>query len=99
VCDDPDTYVFFDSFHTTTATHAVPARLRTAIVPEPFTIILLCDALDPVRDSLDFVAVWIDQWLHDGWGHSHPAGHRHRRDGDSSDSGTTIIGDMQRTCS
>jgi hypothetical protein len=27
-------------------------------------------------------------------GHLHPAGHRHRRDGDSSDSGTTIIGDI-----
>jgi hypothetical protein len=27
-------------------------------------------------------------------GHSHPAGHRQRRDGDSSDSGTTIIGDI-----
>jgi hypothetical protein len=37
---------------------------------------------------------WIDQRLHDGWGHSHPAGHRHRRGSDSSASGTTIIGNI-----
>ena len=29
-------------------------------------------------DSLNSVAVGICQWLHDGWGHSYPAGHRHR---------------------
>jgi hypothetical protein len=29
-------------------------------------------------DSLNSVAVGISQWLHDGWGHSYPAGHRHR---------------------
>jgi len=46
--------------------------------------------LDPIRDSLRFVAAGIDQWLHDGWGHSHPAGHRHRRGSDSSVSGTKI---------
>jgi uncharacterized protein YjbJ (UPF0337 family) len=51
-------------------------------------------ALDPIRDSLGFVAAGIDQWLHDGWGHSRPAGHRHRRGGDSSDSGTKIIVDI-----
>ena len=51
-------------------------------------------ALDPIRDSLGFVAAGIDQWLHDGWGHSHPAGHRHRGCGDSSDSGTEIIVDI-----
>jgi hypothetical protein len=67
VCGDPDTYVFFDNFHPTTATHPIPARLRTATVPEPSTIILLRDALDPVRDPLDFVAVWIDQRLQNGW--------------------------------
>jgi hypothetical protein len=66
-CGDPDTCAFFDHFHRTTATHPVPARLRTATVPEPFTIILLRVALDPVRDSLDFVAVWIDRRLQDGW--------------------------------
>ena len=48
-------------------------------------------ALDHIRDSLDFVAAGIDQWLHDWWIYSHPAGHRHRRGGDSSDSGTKII--------
>lgn len=48
-------------------------------------------ALDPIRDSLDFVAAGIDQWLHDWWIHSYPAGHRHRRGSDPSDSGTKII--------
>ena len=41
-----------------------------------------------VCDSLNSVAVWDSQWLHDGWGHSYPAGHRHRRRTDPSDSGT-----------
>jgi hypothetical protein len=35
-------------------------------------------ALDHMCDSLNSVAVGICQWLHDGWGHSYPAGHRHR---------------------
>jgi len=53
VCGDPDTYVFFDSFQPPTPTHSIPARLRTATVPEASAIILFCDAFDPVRDSLD----------------------------------------------
>ena len=36
------------------------------------------DALDPMCHSFDFVAVGIREWLHDGWSHSYPAGHRHR---------------------
>ena len=35
-------------------------------------------ALDHMCDSLNSVASGICQWLHDGWGHSYPAGHRHR---------------------
>ena len=34
--------------------------------------------MDHMCDSLNFVVVGISQWLHDGWGHSYPAGHRHR---------------------
>ena len=49
------TTILILNFHPTTAPHPIPARLRTATVPEPPTIILLGDALDPVRDSLDFV--------------------------------------------
>ena len=37
------------------------------------------------------MAVGIDQWLHDWWIHSYPAGHRHRRDTDPSDSGTKTL--------
>ena len=36
-------------------------------------------ALDHMCDSLNSVAVGISHWLHDGWGHSYPAGHRHHR--------------------
>jgi len=36
-------------------------------------------ALDHIGDSFDFVASGIAHWLHDGWGHSHPAGHRRHR--------------------
>jgi hypothetical protein len=32
--------------------------------------------LDHIYHSLDFVAAGIDQWLHIGRIHSHPAGHR-----------------------
>ena len=39
-------------------------------------------ALDPMCDSLNFVASGIGEWLHDGRGHSYPAGHcRHRVSG------------------
>ena len=34
-------------------------------------------ALDPMYDSFNFVASGIGEWLHDGRGHSYPAGHRH----------------------
>ena len=39
-------------------------------------------------DSLDFVAAGIAQWLHDGWRHSDPLGHRHRRGAGPGYSGT-----------
>jgi phospholipase/lecithinase/hemolysin len=43
LCSDPGTYVFFDSFHPTTATDAILARnFAETVVPEPSTIILLC---------------------------------------------------------
>ena len=39
-------------------------------------------ALDHIGYSLNFVASGIPYWLHDGWGHSYPAGHcRHRLSG------------------
>ncbi len=44
-------------------------------------------ALDRLRDSLDSVAFGIGEWLHDGRGHSYPAGHRHRRGTGPGDSG------------
>jgi hypothetical protein len=48
-------------------------------------------ALDPMCDSFNFVASGIGEWLHDGRGHSYPAGHRHRRGTDPGDSGTKTI--------
>jgi hypothetical protein len=48
-------------------------------------------ALDHICDSLNFVASGIGEWLHDGRGHSYPAGHRHRRRADPSYSGTKTI--------
>ena len=45
-------------------------------------------ALDHIGDSLSFVASWIGEWLHDGWGYSYPAGHRRHRVGGSPYSGT-----------
>ena len=43
--------------------------------------------------SLNFVAAGIGRWLHDGWSHSHPPGHRHRRGAGPSYSRTkTILG-------
>ena len=48
-------------------------------------------ALDHIGDSLNFVASGIAHWLHDGWGHSYPAGHRYRRGTDPSYSGTKVM--------
>ena len=42
-------------------------------------------------DSLDFVVVGIGEWLHNGRGHSYPAGHRHRRGSGPTYSGTKNI--------
>jgi len=36
-------------------------------------------ALDNIGNSFNFVASGIAHWLHDGWGHSYPAGHRRHR--------------------
>ena len=41
--------------------------------------------MDPMCDSV------IGEWLHDGRGHSYPAGHRHRRGTGPGDSGTKTI--------
>ena len=35
--------------------------------------------MDDMCHSLSFVAAGIGQWLHDGWSHSRPTGHRHNR--------------------
>ena len=35
--------------------------------------------MDHMCRSFDFVAVGTGKWLHVGWGHSRPAGHRHHR--------------------
>jgi hypothetical protein len=48
-------------------------------------------ALDYIGDSLDFVASGIDQWLHDGWIHSYPAGHCRHRVNSPAYSGTKNI--------
>ena len=32
--------------------------------------------MDNIGNSFNFVASGIAHWLHDGWGHSYPAGHR-----------------------
>ena len=48
-------------------------------------------ALDHMCDSLDSVASGIGEWLHNGRGHSYPAGHRHCRRDDPSHSGTKNI--------
>jgi hypothetical protein len=48
-------------------------------------------ALEPICDSPNSVAAGIDDWLHDGWSHSCPSGHRHRRGADPSYSGTKTI--------
>ncbi len=42
-------------------------------------------------DSFNSVASGIAHWLHDGWGHSYPAGHRHHRVSDPTYSGTKVM--------
>ena len=41
--------------------------------------------------SPNFVTAGIGQWLHHGWSHSHPPGHRHRRGAGPSYSGTKTL--------
>ena len=48
-------------------------------------------ALDHMCDSLNSVASGISRWLCGWWTHSYPAGHRHRRRGDPSYSGTKMM--------
>ena len=48
-------------------------------------------ALDHMCDSFSSVAAGIAHWLHDGRGHSYPAGHRHRCGAGPSDSGAKSI--------
>ena len=48
-------------------------------------------ALDHMCNSFNFVASGIGEWLHNGWSHSYPSGHRHRRGTDPGDSGTKNI--------
>ena len=48
-------------------------------------------ALDHFGDSIGFVAFGIGEWLHDGWSHSYPAGHRHRRGAGPSHSRTKAL--------
>ena len=48
-------------------------------------------ALDHMCDSFNSVASGIGEWLHDGRGHSYPAGHRHHRGTGPGDSGTKTI--------
>jgi hypothetical protein len=47
--------------------------------------------VDHMCHSPNFVAAGIGQWLHDGWSHSHPPGHRHRCGTGPSYSGTKMI--------
>jgi hypothetical protein len=48
-------------------------------------------AVDYLCHSLGFVAAGIGQWLHDGWSHSHPFGHRPRCGGGPGDPGPKEI--------
>ena len=48
-------------------------------------------ALDYIGDSLNSVASGIAHGLHDGWGHSYPAGHRCHRVSSPTYSGTKNI--------
>ncbi len=47
--------------------------------------------MDDMCHSLNFVAAGIGEWLHDGWSHSHPPGHRHRCGTGPSYSGTKTL--------
>ena len=47
--------------------------------------------MDHIGYSLNFVASGIAHWLHDGWGHSYPTGHRHHRISGPTYSGTKNI--------
>jgi hypothetical protein len=47
--------------------------------------------LDNIGDSFNFVASGIAYGLHDGWGHSYPAGHRRHRVSGPTYSGTKNI--------
>ena len=44
-------------------------------------------ALDNMCASLNSVVAGISKWLHDGWGHSYPAGRCHHRRAGQSHSG------------
>jgi hypothetical protein len=48
-------------------------------------------AWDNIWACLNFMAAGIGQWLHDGWSHSHPPGHRHRCGAGPSYSGTKTL--------
>ena len=48
-------------------------------------------ALDPICDSLNFVASGIGEWLHDGWDHSYPVGRCNHRVSGPTYSGTKNI--------
>ena len=47
--------------------------------------------MDHICHSFNFVAAGIDQWVHNWWIRSRPAGHRHRCGADPSYSGTKMI--------
>ena len=47
--------------------------------------------MDHRCDSLNSVASGISWWLFGWWTHPYPAGHRHRRGTDSSDSRTKVM--------
>jgi len=47
-------------------------------------------ALDDMCHSPNFVVAGISWWLRGWWAHSYPSGHRHRRRGDPSYSGTQM---------
>ena len=47
--------------------------------------------MDHMCHSFNFVAAGIRQRLHDGWSHSHPPRHRHRRGAGPNYSGTKTL--------
>ena len=48
--------------------------------------------MDHIGDSLNSLASGISHWLHDGWCHSYPAGHRRHRVSGPTYSGAKVIG-------